>query len=937
MNIKRFLFFVGILAFALIILFNSNSEKSEIAIAQSTTPVECNNSAVDGCITGDNPEIAEVIFINGIANDVVSHNTARGMLVNSNFFGNKPVMGIYNGGIRSNWLLPIIGEADDTLIWFLSAYPTRNVILIGHSEGGMVIADALDQLSQMNPSIVNNRITVYTLGSPRRYFPAGPTYRACRARFDPVGMLVDGNSLPNVVVSPFLDNTVGIQFHQPLIPSNASISDPFGSHDFGHYMDYFAEYCQIGSNPAMVQATCSETQVDGVMFFSETNCNGNYFGFIAPQSSNLSVIQNDASSLTVSSGWSVKAFGSGGEVMCMNHDFWDFSVDYWPNSSVNINNNIIGAEIYDDSTCGGQDSNGDGVIDSGGTATPPPGGTSTPPPSNSVVDLYPNPNYGGGVRYALPVGDHNDPNDHEVHSAQIDDNYRLYIFSDDNQQGSSRCFDSNVSNFGDFGWNTFQSVRIEQGDCPVDLGYEVEFFENPFYTGGRYYARFAGFYNDFGDPNFHSIRIPDGYSVWLYEQDDRGGPSRCWNESVPKLQDRGDWWHATESVEIFQYDTCPPPPEPYAPSNLTATVISSNQVQLDWVDDYGYYGGTLICVKYPGESTFNCTLSVGEAGLSFTHNISSCGQTIGYYVEAVDATIGSAVSNTVTASTTECNQLVAPTNFAATATDYDSIHVSWDNNQTSGYHGYIIQSYVNDSWSQLVPTGVDHNVYDIDQLNCGTSFTLAVVAYQGSVHSDRSNSVSVNTDTCPHDVSITGFSYNNLTTNSVSFSWDTHPYAASYDLSYSYNGAAFQPFSIGVTTTYNGFMGFSCGDSLSFRLSAITPTGQTSFSQLDMTAPTCPTATPDPVTQAPANFSYNGLTGTSVNLTWDAHPTATAYRFYYSYDGGSNFGFFDIGVTDTYNGFAGFSCGANVVLRLTALTSAGETPYAEVSFVPPCS
>jgi hypothetical protein len=85
------------------------------------------------------------------------------------------------------------------------------------------------------------------------------------------------------------------------------------------------------------------------------------------------------------------------------------------------------------------------------------------------------------------------------------------------------------------------------------------------------------------------------------------------------------------------------------------------------------------------------------------------------------------------------------------------------------------------------------------------------------------------------------------------------------------------------------------------------------------------------------NFQYSGLTQSSVNLKWDAHPFALSYRIDYSYDGGATFNRFDFSASTTqYNNWMGFPCGSTVVLRLTAQTSAGDTPYAQVDFVPPC-
>jgi hypothetical protein len=159
--------------------------------------------------------------------------------------------------------------------------------------------------------------------------------------------------------------------------------------------------------------------------------------------------------------------------------------------------------------------------------------------------------------------------------------------------------------------------------------------------------------------------------------------------------------------------------------------------------------------------------------------------------------------------------------------------------------------------------------------------------------------------------------------NTANLSWDPHPHATGYKIEYSYNGSAFAPFSIGVTSSYNSFGGFSCGTAVRLRLSAQTPSGQTAASEVAFSANKCPT-------HAPENFTVS-VQAAWANLSWTAHPHAQSYIIEYSYNG-APFQPFQIGVTSSYNGWMGYSCGSTITLRLSANTSFGRTAYSEVTF-----
>jgi len=157
---------------------------------------ECSEPPIDGCITGVPPSEASVIFVNGIGNSLPDHESSRENLIDPLFSGG--VMGIYNGGLVANWgNAEISSSATDTLTLFL-ALTTHPVILVGHSQGGAVIAEALQALE--GASRLNN-VTVYTFGSPARNYPGNPDlHHHCTFAGDPVTIPAIAAGVPMNVI-----------------------------------------------------------------------------------------------------------------------------------------------------------------------------------------------------------------------------------------------------------------------------------------------------------------------------------------------------------------------------------------------------------------------------------------------------------------------------------------------------------------------------------------------------------------------------------------------------------------------------------------------------------------------------------------------------------------------------------------------------------------
>jgi len=198
----------------------TNPAAQDVAVASPRFSRCTTNSYPDGCITGADPQNAQVIYVNGINTNGDTHSATRGLV--QSYFGG-PTMGIYNGGISDNLGLVSSGQAYATLVRYLRAYPNTYIILVGHSQGGAIIAEALQTIAGENPSRIDSRLmSVYTFGSPARSYPNGPRYLH-------VSFADDAVTYP---VRPFVDFCI--------IPD---IRGGYFQHSIDLYLSLFRDFC----------------------------------------------------------------------------------------------------------------------------------------------------------------------------------------------------------------------------------------------------------------------------------------------------------------------------------------------------------------------------------------------------------------------------------------------------------------------------------------------------------------------------------------------------------------------------------------------------------------------------------------------------------------------------------------------------------------------
>jgi chitodextrinase len=279
-------------------------------------------------------------------------------------------------------------------------------------------------------------------------------------------------------------------------------------------------------------------------------------------------------------------------------------------------------------------------------------------------------------------------------------------------------------------------------------------------------------------------------------------------------------------------DTSPPT----APASLSQGATTATSISLRWSASFDNVG-------VAGYDLFLNGSKVGTtAGTTYTFPGLSCGRSYTLAVDAYDSAGNRSQSAAVQASTSPCADTSPPTipglptQTGSTAT---SISLLWsaslDNVGVAGYDLFVNGTKVGTTTA---------TTYTFANLSCGTSYTLAVDAYDTSGNRSQSAAVQASTSPCadtspptiPGSPTQTG-----STTTSVSILWSAsldNVGVAGYDLFR--NGAK-----VGTTagTTYT-FGSLSCGTTYTLAVDAYDSAGNRSQpSSLSGTTSACPAPT----------------------------------------------------------------------------------------------
>jgi FtsP/CotA-like multicopper oxidase with cupredoxin domain len=196
---------------------------------------------------------------------------------------------------------------------------------------------------------------------------------------------------------------------------------------------------------------------------------------------------------------------------------------------------------------------------------------------------------------------------------------------------------------------------------------------------------------------------------------------------------------------------------PTAPGGLTATAISSNQVNLSWTaSSSSCTGGVVYTIFRSTTSGFTPSssnqISSGVSGTTFSDTSAAASTTYYYLVEGVNAGGSSPASNQATATTpSNCVPPAVPSGLAATATSSNVISLSWGASTTTCSSGVTYNVFrgttsgFTPSSGNQIGSGVTTASYVDSGLTASTSYFYLVEGVDTGGASAASNQTSATT------------------------------------------------------------------------------------------------------------------------------------------------------------------------------------------------
>jgi subtilase family serine protease len=241
---------------------------------------------------------------------------------------------------------------------------------------------------------------------------------------------------------------------------------------------------------------------------------------------------------------------------------------------------------------------------------------------------------------------------------------------------------------------------------------------------------------------------------------------------------------------------------PAAPTNLTASTVSSNSIALSWTGSTG--ASSYLIERSPNGTTGWAQIgTTGSSAKSYTDTGLAASTTYYYYVVASNSAGNSPASNTASA-TTAAAPPAAPTGLTAKAASSSSIALSWTS--SAGATGYLIERSANGStgWTQIGSTSVTTTSYTDSGLAASTTYYFCVVASSSAGNSPASNTASAATAPNP-PAAPTNLIANASASNKIALSWTGVAGATSYLVLRSLNGVSWSQ----IATTGTGITTYS--------------------------------------------------------------------------------------------------------------------------------
>ena len=311
----------------------------------------------------------------------------------------------------------------------------------------------------------------------------------------------------------------------------------------------------------------------------------------------------------------------------------------------------------------------------------------------------------------------------------------------------------------------------------------------------------------------------------------------------------------------YESNACPPNP-PSPPSGLTATAVSSTQINLAWTDNSSNETGFRIERKV-GAGSFVFLTNVSANVTSYPNTSCSASTTYTYRVRAYNSGGSSGWTNEAS----DITFPAAPSSLTATAVSSTQIDLQWTDN-SSDETGFRIERKVGAGSFEFL-TNVSANATSHSDTSCSasTTYTYRVRAYSGGGDSAWSNEASDTT----FPAAPTSLAADAVSSTQIDLQWtDNSSDETGFRIERKVGAGSFE-FLTNVSANATSHSDTSCSASTTYtyRVRAYSGGGDSAWSNeaSDTTAPL-----------APASFEVTVDYSTKIDLSWTDVADETGYE-----------------------------------------------------------
>ena len=311
-------------------------------------------------------------------------------------------------------------------------------------------------------------------------------------------------------------------------------------------------------------------------------------------------------------------------------------------------------------------------------------------------------------------------------------------------------------------------------------------------------------------------------------------------------------------------------PDPaVAPSNLTATAVSNNQINLSWSDNSNNEEGFKIERKLTSSVTFTEIDIVGPNVTSYASSGLATNTSYTYRVRAYSVAGNSPYSNTASAATF-VNSPTAPDSLTANGVNFSQINLVWgdDSNDEEGFkiERKLTAAPVS-AFTQIGTVGSNVESYaDMGPLTASTAYTYRVRAFNtgGLNNSAYSDTASATTTSGPPNApgNLRAAAFNNIQINLEWHDNSSDETNFTIELATSSGGTYTEIGTNAADDTTISVNGLVPNTIYYFRVYAANANGNSGYSNVasDTTLPDLP--------NAPSSLAATAITANRIDITW---------------------------------------------------------------------